>query len=150
MKREFSAGGVVFKKSDQGMVWLIRYPTINDKNKSYAGWTLPKGWIEKEENIEQAALREVWEEAGVEAKIVKKIPTTKIFFTDRETGEKVMKFISYFLMEWISDVPEKMDKETEKVYWGNFEEVYKMLKYPGERKVLKQAWEMVEFRNKEE
>lgn len=150
MKREFSAGGVVFKRNGENISWLIRYPTINEKNIAYAGWTLPKGWIEKEENIEQAALREVREEAGVEAKVVKKIPTTKIFYTDRETDKKVMKFISYFLMEWISDVPEKMDKETEKVYWGNFEEVYKMLKYPGERKVLKQALEMVEFRNTEE
>lgn len=143
MKREFSAGGSVFKRNGSNIVWVARYPQVSKDWRGGAGWTLPKGWIAPEESAPEAALREVAEEVGVEARIVGKIPTVIIFFIDKQDNQKVMKFISYFLMEWAGDAPEKMDKETEKVIWGSFEEIYELLKYPGEKKILKQASKML-------
>lgn len=91
MKREFSAGGVVFKKQENGeILWLITKTAPNTKFfNSY--WRLPKGWIDDKDNgkspgpiasgavkatekeLEKAALREVREEGGINAKIIRKL-----------------------------------------------------------------------------
>ena len=95
MKREFSAGGIVYKSQ---RLWLVRRPRANPEYKGNLGWSFPKGWIDDGEKTEEAAKREVREEGGVEVKIISKLPTLKIFFTDQQ-GEKIMKFITYFVME---------------------------------------------------
>ena len=85
-------------------------------------------------------MRELREEGGVEAKIVKKLPTLKIFFTD-QNKEKVMKFVAYFVMEWIGDVPEGFGWETEETKWVTKEEAMKMLAHKNEKELLEKAYE---------
>ena len=61
-----SCGGVVIHR---GKI-LALYKSYRNR---YEGWVLPKGTVEKGETFEQTALREVMEEAGVRASIVKYI-----------------------------------------------------------------------------
>ena len=131
MKREFSAGGLVRK----GDLWLIRRPTPNPEYRGNLGWSWPKGWIDPGENLEQAAIREVREEGGVEAKVVKKLPALKVFF--KHDGELVMKFITYFVMEYVGDVPEGFGEETAEVKWVTREEALQLLVHKNERELLK-------------
>ncbi len=58
-----SAGGLVFDR--RGRVALVR----ERKRSGARRWTLPKGKLEPGESLEEAALREVHEEAGVRARI---------------------------------------------------------------------------------
>lgn len=140
MKREFSAGGVVYRKGKGGKVeWLMRLPKANPEYRGKIGWCLPKGWIDEGEKAEEAAVREVREEGGVVAKIVDKLETIKIFFTDPK-GEKVMKFITYFVMEYVGEADEGYDEETEKVRWGSLEEVVEMLAYKSEKELVRKAY----------
>lgn len=72
-KREFSAGGVVFRtfkiqNSKCEVKWLV------GKHSGYHKWVLPKGLIESGEKSQEAALREVKEEMGVQARIVEEKP----------------------------------------------------------------------------
>ncbi|MGZ4203480.1 MAG: NUDIX hydrolase [Thermoleophilaceae bacterium] len=55
-----AAGGVVL--DDEGRVALVYRPKYDD-------WSFPKGKLEPGETEEQAALREVLEEAGIEAEL---------------------------------------------------------------------------------
>ena len=72
--REFSSGGVVFKKIKDKVLWLVTSSTPSPEiPKSY--WRFPKGHIDSGESVERAAVREVKEEGGVEATIVNKIGT---------------------------------------------------------------------------
>lgn len=76
LKREFSAGGVVYKEtrnqeSKVRRVWLI------GKHSGYRKWVLPKGLIEKGEKGVGAAVRETEEEMGVRAKVVGDQPIHK-------------------------------------------------------------------------
>ena len=64
-----SCGGVVIHR---GKI-LALYKSYRNR---YEGWVLPKGTVEKGETFEQTALREVMEEAGVRASIVKYIGKT--------------------------------------------------------------------------
>lgn len=132
MKREFSAGGLVLK----GDLWLIRRPIPNDGYRGNLGWSWPKGWIDEGETPEQAAIREVAEEGGVEAKAIKKLGTLKIFFTD-QNGERVMKFITYFLMQHVADVPEGFGDETAEIKWVTKDEAQGLLVHKNERELLK-------------
>jgi 8-oxo-dGTP pyrophosphatase MutT (NUDIX family) len=154
MLREFSSGGVVYKNTDGKTLWLI---AKNNPSKISPGeiWRLQKGWIDDgdgggapgpissgeiratEEQLQTGALREVEEEGGVEAKIIKKICTTK-YFTSSTRG-KVMKFVTFYLMEYIKDSPDGFDFETSETKWLLFEDAYKTITFPHEKEVLKKA-----------
>ena len=70
-KREFSAGGAVFKRKGRKLLWLI------GKHSGYHKWVLPKGLIEKGEKGFEAAVRETEEEMGVKAKVLNEKPIYK-------------------------------------------------------------------------
>jgi len=159
MGREFSSGGVVFKKikgerQRPEVLWLIRRTSASDLfPETY--WMLPKGWLDdsgknipgpmasgkikaSEESLQETAIREVAEETGVRAKIIEKVGTIKFFYTHPERG-RILKFVTYYLMEWAGDLPEGFDFETSEVAWLTFEEALKSLSYSREKEVLKKA-----------
>jgi len=157
--REFAAGGVVFKRFNGEILWLI---TKSSPSKDYpqSYWRLPKGWLDDKEkgtkpgsltiglikaterDLQKAALREVSEEGGVQAKIVKKLETEKLFFS--VSGQKILKFVTFYLMEWLTNLPEGPGFETSEVAWLTFEDARKKLKYPSEKKVLDKAKEILD------
>jgi 8-oxo-dGTP pyrophosphatase MutT (NUDIX family) len=120
---------------------------------------LPKGWLDdigpdipgpmasgkikaKEEALQKTAIREVLEEGGVNAKIIVKIGTST-FFYNHPTRGKIMKFVTFYLMEWISDSPKGFDFETSEIAWMPFKEALKTLSFDRERAVLTDAYELL-------
>jgi len=157
LKREFSAGGVVFKKATGEFIWLITKSNPSDRIPDPV-WRLPKGWIDNakkdipgdiakglrrgsEDEIQKAAIREVAEEGGIEASIIQKLGTIKFFFQLQE--EKILKFVTFYLMRWQKDLPQGFGDETLEVGWFPFKEAYKKLKYSGEKDILKKANETI-------
>ncbi len=138
MLREFSAGGIVYKREENGVLWLIRKAKGGANYRGSLGWCLPKGWIDEGETMEQAALRETAEEGGVRARIIAKLPTITIFFTNPDK-QKVMKFITYFVMEWLEDLKDGFGEETEEIKWASKEVALSLLIYKNEQELLKQA-----------
>jgi 8-oxo-dGTP pyrophosphatase MutT (NUDIX family) len=147
MRREFSAGGVVFRQGPRGRQWLLVKP--KDKNR----WQLPKGLLDPGESTAEAALREVKEEGGVEVELIDKVDTIRIFFhwppkaklQPGETQDKVIKTIAYFLMEAVGETESGLDKnEIDEVIWLSFEKARARLTFKNEKEVLTKAKEMVE------
>ena len=158
MHREFSSGGIVFKKNTSGVLWLIR-KTSASKLYPKEYWMLPKGRIDDakgdlpgpmasgkvkadEDSLQNAALREVGEEAGVKATIIKKIGTSMFSFTDPVVG-KVLKFVTFYLMEFAQDLPGGYGWETSEVAWLPFEAAKKQLSFGGEKDILVKAGELL-------
>lgn len=147
VKREFSAGGIVFKTvrsqgsggsqvlNDKGQVLLTKH-SQNHR------WGFPKGWIDSGEKPEQAAVREVKEEGGVEAEIVGKVGVSKYIYT--LNGEKIFKVVTIYLMKYLSGDPKDHDWEVEEAGFYPIEEALKILDYPNDKILLKKA---VELRN---
>jgi 8-oxo-dGTP pyrophosphatase MutT (NUDIX family) len=141
MIRQFSAGGVVFKKEGSQTLWLIARPNIEDKER----WQLPKGWINEGEKTEEAALREVREEGGVEVKLVAKVDSFQIFFSNTFEGkpeEKILKTIAFYLMEFEKETKEGHDEEIAEVIWLPFEEAKEKLTFKNEKEVLAKAFKL--------
>jgi len=148
-RREFSAGGVVFRKKGGKIYWLIT-KTSQTLRKTLTIWRLPKGWLDdefggpgkkargevkaSEKDLQKAALREVAEEGGVRAKILAKIGTFTWF-----AGRKRLKFVTFYLMEFLRDLDKGFGPETAEVRWCEFEEGVKLLTFKREQEVLKAA-----------
>ena len=135
--RAFSAGGVVCR----GSLWLVTKSSQSDKFPKSV-WRLPKGTIDGNDTPEETAIREVEEEGGIKAKIIKKIGTEKYLFT--LSNQKYLKFVTFYLMEWQEDLFEGFGFETSEVAWLPFDQAYKKLDYKGEKEILKKAKEVLE------
>ena len=144
-KREYSAGGAVFKRKNNNLFWLIIQPSAKDQPLRQGRWQLPKGWIDKNETSQEAAVREVKEESGVEAEIVEKIDRINIFFYNEEK-QQVVKNIVFFLMEYQSGSIKDHEPETEKAVWLPFKKAYDQMTFKSEKKVLEKAKKILEER----
>lgn len=129
---EVSAGGVVYRRAENGIEVLIC------KDAGYHRWVLPKGWVNKGESHEQTAVREVREETGISARIVAALgdPEKYVFIA---RGVRVFKTVYYFLMEYESGTTADHDHEMEAVEWQPMDTAIDMMGYQGAKNVLLRA-----------
>jgi 8-oxo-dGTP pyrophosphatase MutT (NUDIX family) len=98
---------------------------------------LPKGHPEEGESPVDAALREVREEAGVDARLVEPLGDVRYWYT-RE-GRRIAKVVSFFLLEYVSGEVENHDFEVERASWMALEDAARELTYAGEREMAARA-----------
>lgn len=135
IKFEFSAGGAVFKGNRQ-IEWLLIKPAKSDT------WRLPKGNIEKGEKAEEAAIREVKEETGIDAQILEKIETIQYFYYFKK--RRNLKKVTFFLMRYLKGEPSiesQFAHEIERVVWMTTKEALKSLSFKTEKDIISKAGE---------
>jgi len=142
MKLEFSAGGIVLRQAQDKSTKKPKLEVLVVQHSAHHGWVFPKGLIDSGETKETTALREVKEEGGIEAKIVKELPPTEYFYQFK--GEKIKKKVTYFLMEYISGDIANHDWEMETAEWVRAEEVEEKLSFKSDKEVFKKAKELLE------
>jgi len=126
---EFSAGGVVVR---DGQVVVI-VPTRRTANGARA-LALPKGHPEPGETPEQAAAREVREEAGVSGEIVESLG--RVGYNYERGGRHITKEVEFFLIDYREGDPADHDHEVEEARWIPLSEAATSLTYPGERAII--------------
>ena len=135
-QRETSAGGVVFRVDAGTTLFLL----IRD---SYANWGFPKGHLETGERAEDAALREVHEETGLNDLAVRgTIDTIDWYFRFR--GQLIHKVCHFFLME--TTQAETAPQRTEGITacrWVTYGEATESISYGNARRVLARAHEII-------
>ena len=165
LQREFSAGGVVFKRVKEREsrrveeLWLVTKSTPSELYPKSV-WRLPKGWIDdgdegknpgpvargerkaREKDLQQTAKKEVKEEGGIEAEVVQKIGSFTYFRT--QDNQRILKFVTFYLMKWVKDLKEGFGEETSEVEWLPFDEARKILDYSNEKKILDEAKKILE------
>ena len=124
------AGGIVYKCSSRDVQYLL----VGTSRKEPNVWVFPKGHIECSEKSDEAALREVKEETGVSAKIIRPIGWSRF----RIKSKKVV--VEYYLMEWVSESQQSESRDT---FWADFETAYGKLSYRQNRKLLREAHKSV-------
>jgi len=93
-------------------------------------WVFPKGHVESGETLEQAAVREVAEEAGVSAEVLARIADT----TYRVGEERVN--VAYFAVRYIG---ERSGGEGRDRRWWSYGEARNVIGYDNLREVLDSA-----------
>jgi 8-oxo-dGTP pyrophosphatase MutT (NUDIX family) len=98
---------------------------------------LPKGHPEEGESPVDAALREVREEAGVDARLVEPLGDVRYWYTrDRR---RIAKVVSFFLLQYVGGEVEDHDFEVERASWMALEDAARELTYAGEREMVARA-----------
>jgi 8-oxo-dGTP pyrophosphatase MutT (NUDIX family) len=165
MVREISAGGVVVKKVKEA--WLIAVIEPQREAGTVAATpegaaakpartkspkmvlALPKGLVDPGEKPEQTALREVFEETGLQAEPIAKITDIKyVYVRSWGDGQKVFKIVSFYLLKYssgeIGSISESMKIEVRQALWIPLAEAEKRLAYRGERDVVRRAQEYLQ------
>ena len=132
VEREFSCGGVVVRGTDCIVIVPIRRA---------AGGTqvlaLPKGHPEPGESPADAALREVREEAGVDASVREKLGDVRYWY--QRDGRRIAKTVTFFLLDYVAGEPDDHDHEVEYARWIGLDEAARSLSYKGERDMAARA-----------
>jgi len=122
-----AAGGVVLRRLDGGPVEvaLIHRPAYDD-------WTLPKGKLNPGETHEEAALREVKEETGLDCRLGE--PAGQVHYRDRKGRPKV---VHYWTMQPMgsSDGQFVPNAEVDQLRWMSLAEAGPALTYDHDRKI---------------
>lgn len=115
-----SAGGVVYKKTNNTVLYLL----LGRHSKQGISYHLPKGTLHIGEPIEAAAIREIAEEAGVRVKL-------KTFIGGKHARFDYMgapndKIILYYVAEYI-DEASGMDDEHDFREWCSYDDAINKL-----------------------
>ena len=139
VKHERSAGGLVLKREDGiycGLLIGRNVPRI---------WSLPKGHVEADETIEQAAVREVREETSIQAAIVAKLSDIRYWFYSRDV--KHSKIVHFFLMRYEAGKHKPQEGEVDETAWRKLDEMAGVMTHRNERRLVDIARSIVEARS---
>ena len=129
--RVAQAGGIVFRKEgDRLAVLLVR------SRKDPAIWVFPKGHVEPGETPAATAIRETWEEAGVEGDLDRPVGAPLEF----QSGVEPVS-VQYFLVHARTErpSPEGRDKQ-----WLSVDEALNTVAFESAREKLREARALIE------
>ena len=138
---EVSAGGVVVRGADVVVIVPTRRAASGHKVLA-----LPKGHVDPGETPEQAAQREVREEAGVETELRAPIDVIEYWYYATHRGERVRfhKRVDFYLLEYRGGDVADHDHEVHEARWVALPEADGMLAFKSERQVVARAGTMID------
>jgi 8-oxo-dGTP pyrophosphatase MutT (NUDIX family) len=131
VKPEFSAGGLVVRRF-RGRPFAAVIRTHRD------AVALPKGHPDPGESAVDAAVREVREEAGLDATLVEPLHDVRYWYTGKDGGRR-FKIVRFFLLRYRAGTVRDHDHEVAGAGWIPLEQAPERLTYPGERVVARRA-----------
>jgi 8-oxo-dGTP pyrophosphatase MutT (NUDIX family) len=136
---ETSAGGFVLAADGSP-----RIAVIGRRNRAgRIDWCVPKGHLEGEETIEQAAIREIAEETGLEAEIIESLGSIHYEFSTPTSI--ISKTVHHFLMRQTGGnltIENDPDQEAVDIRWINIDLLHAELAHENERRLalIVQEW----------
>jgi len=118
-----AAGGVVRR---DGRIAVVHRPRYDD-------WSLPKGKLDPGETWEEAALREVREETGLECELGDELSSTR--YHDRKGRSKLVR---YWLMDPVEGEFAPND-EVDELRWLTPAEAAALLTYPRDKELAQEV-----------
>jgi 8-oxo-dGTP pyrophosphatase MutT (NUDIX family) len=135
-RSEYSSGGAVISVRE-GVPYVALIAT-----RGKTRWGLPKGAVSPGESSEAAALREVFEETGLRADIVKALDTIEYFFRAGDT--LIRKRVDFYLMTHTGGELTPQLSEVDDVEWVELNEAIRRASFASEKKLLESAQQELE------
>jgi ADP-ribose pyrophosphatase YjhB (NUDIX family) len=144
---ERSAGGIVYRQENNGVKWLLIKALKRFSKERKAVWKFPKGHLQRDEFLKEAAIREVEEEGRVKAEVVTKLGSNNYIIWDKIGRKKIVKKVTFFLMKFLEESKLKyFDKEmVVDREWFEYEEALEKLDYDSEKILLKKAKQRLKY-----
>lgn len=137
---ETSAGGFVLAADGTARVALIGRAGRGGR----IDWCVPKGHPEGDEDLPTAAVREVYEETGLEVEIIDSLGEIQYEFT---AGNKLIaKTVHHFLMRQVGgdlSIENDPDHEAVEVRWFEVDSLDQSLSHENERRIAMAVQEWV-------
>jgi 8-oxo-dGTP diphosphatase len=121
---EIQAAGGIVRRGET--IAVVHRPKYDD-------WSLPKGKLDAGESFEDAALREVEEETGARATLVRELEPVRYM-----TPGGRSKIVRYWVMDAGEDDAFEADQEVDDIRWVSPEEARELLSYDNDRGLLDQ------------
>ena len=122
-----AAGGLVWRHSNKKhQIILVHRPRYDD-------WSFPKGLLKEGEAWETAALREVREETGCEARLEEFLGCNCYLFQGQP------KVVLYWMMSVVEEQVSALHKEVDRYVWLSPKKALKQLSYENEKALLRRA-----------
>jgi len=122
-----AAGGVLLRDAGRREVLVIHRPRYDD-------WSLPKGKLERGESEETAAVREIAEETGYRASVVREIG--RVRYVDSKGRDKE---VVYFVMRTEGESDFSPGDEVDAVRWIPVADATRVLSYERDARIVSQA-----------
>jgi len=129
-RKTVSAGGVVVNKHGQVLV-------VNQRGNS---WSLPKGHLDKGEDLLTAARREIYEESGVHRlRLIAELGSYQRARIGKRGGEdnSEKKTLHFFIFRTDQIKLAPVDKDNPEARWVNINKVAELLTHPKDRKFFR-------------
>jgi 8-oxo-dGTP pyrophosphatase MutT (NUDIX family) len=143
--QEISAGGVVVRGeraiAEEQVVVIVPTRRAPDGSRVLA---LPKGHVDPGETALQAAEREVREETGIVAELVRELGKARYWY--RRDGRTISKSVSFYLFRHAGGDTDDHDDEVEEVRWIGLREAQSALTHASEREMVVRAVACLEER----
>jgi 8-oxo-dGTP pyrophosphatase MutT (NUDIX family) len=136
---EVSAGGLVIDFSGTHGLLIGRLDQ-KDVSRERLLWSLPKGHIESGETPEEAALREVMEETGIESEIARALGVIDFWFM--AGGKRIHKTVHHYLFREVGGILAPQVSEVDEVAWFPLVSIVERLAYPDEKKLIARSGDL--------
>lgn len=138
---ETSSGGFVMAGDGSGRVALIG----RESRSGRIDWCVPKGHPEGAEDLQQAAVREIFEETGLEVEIVEGLGQIQYEFS--ASGKLITKTVHHFLMRQTGGfltIENDPQQEAVDVQWFAIGDLLQVLAHENERRIARGVIEWME------
>jgi len=139
--RQVSSGGVIFRKNEASVE--IALVAVKDGKV----WCLPKGIINKGEEPDETAIREVSEETGLKGRVIEKLGEINYWYYLKEEEAKCRKTVHFYLLEYEGGDISKHDWEVDKAAWFQIDDALKIASHKNERDIIEKARERLVGKN---
>lgn len=143
MRKEQSAGAVVFCATKNGRIYLLlqhrkEFPNRRARKPTSGHWDFPKGHIESGEKDEDTVTREIYEETGIrKIAISSNFKETIRYIVDYGAG-KHLKSVALFLAK-TKQKRVTLSREHRAYAWLSYKDAYQRLTYSNSKRVLAKA-----------
>jgi len=137
-----SAGAILFRDTRGRREYLLLKSRPGD-------WEFPKGGVEQDEELQQTAIREVTEEAGIEEFRLINGFREEYDYVFQANGNTIHKTVHLFIAHSF-EASAELSKEHRDLQWRDYEQALNTITQDGPREILEEAHEFLEELKDEE